>query len=416
MVKKDLLRHLRAPLGPGLLLAFPILFSGIFALSFGGTEPRIPKVALLIEDQDGGIVAGLIRSAFTSEQAAQYFSIEVVESGGLERIENGDASALLRIPPRFSQDILDQEPVTLELVRNPAQAVLPEIAQQVLQILTEVLDAGAHVLEGPLDLIQPYLDEDSEAIPDLAVAGVAVEVNQLLKRADTFLFPPVVTLESRTRETGDGETEPITGSGGGSIFLFILPGVAVFSLFSIADLMMRDLLREGEKGTLRRQLVSPIRPFEAIAGKAAVTFIVGAFSLLVLTTFAAFVADRGIDVLAYSSLAAALLLAATGVSSTICGFARTESQGATISSVIYLVMAFSGGAFVPLSSLPSSMRSIAPFSPFYWATEGFHQLQRSWTGITDLRLNLLVLLAVGSVTLFLGVFLLGRKVGRGEMA
>ncbi|MCB1033272.1 MAG: ABC transporter permease [Acidobacteria bacterium] len=412
MVKKDLLRHLRAPLGPGLLLAFPVVFAGLLALSFGGGEPKVPKVELLIEDQDGGLVAGLIRSAFTSEQAAEYFTVVVVESGGLERMEKGEASALLRIPEGFSRHLLEQEPATLELVKNPSQSILPEIAEQVSLVLTEVLDAGAHVLDGPLSLLQPYLDDDGETVPDLAVAGIAVEVNQLVQRADKYLFPLVIEL--KTEERQDPEVaEPIADSQGASVFLFILPGVAVFSLFSLGDLLMRDLLREGRLGTLKRQLASPATALEVIAAKAVLTFVAGAVSLVILTAIASLAADRGIHLAAYLALAASLLLAATGTASVICGFARNERQGATISSVVYLVMAFAGGAFVPFESLPSAVRSIAPYSPFYWATEGFKSLLQAGTGLADLQRNLLVLLAVGVVTLATGTFLLGRKVRLG---
>ena len=39
-------------------------------------------------------------------------------------------------------------------------------------------------------------------------------------------------------------------------------------------------------------------------------------------------------------------------SALIYGFARTENQGSTAAALIYLTMAFSGGSFMPLDSMP----------------------------------------------------------------
>lgn len=62
MVWKDLRRRARAPLATVLLLLFPLIFAGLIALTFGGGG--VPRVRLLIEDRDGGLLGRLATTAF----------------------------------------------------------------------------------------------------------------------------------------------------------------------------------------------------------------------------------------------------------------------------------------------------------------------------------------------------------------
>jgi hypothetical protein len=159
-----------------LLLSFPLVFTSLLALTFGsGSQPRVPKVELLVEDLDESFVSGALVSAVTSEQMGKFFDVERVGAEGLQRIEQNKASALWRIPKGFQQDLIDGTPVEFELIRNPAQSVLPEIAEQGLTVLSEVLSAAARVLEEPLDGLRPMLHRTSA--PDAAqVAALSVRI------------------------------------------------------------------------------------------------------------------------------------------------------------------------------------------------------------------------------------------------
>lgn len=422
MVRKDLLRQVRAPLGAVLILSFPVIFSGLLALSFGGGS-GVPKVRLLIQDDDGGIVGSLIRSAVTSEESARYFDTRMVEGDeGIRLLEANKASALLQLPEGLTTDLLAREPVTLHLVRNPAEGILPEIAEQLTLTAAEILNGAVRVLAGPLDQVEPYLDREGPPA-DASVAAIAVSVNQLVQKADGYLFPLVIEIETAERgkkttgeEGEDGEEGKDGRSPGASIFLMILPGVTVFSLFSLGDHLMRDILREGDMGTLRRQLSGPISTGDLVLGKAALTFVVTSLSLLLLAAVAGIVGRAGVSPVAFLLLSLALILAVTGSASVIYAFAKTENQGTTIASTIYLILAFSSGSFVPLESLPLTVRSIAPWSPFYWANEGYQDLLRHDAGAADIALNIGILAALGALTLALGAFLLRRRLAKGGAA
>jgi ABC-2 type transport system permease protein len=413
MLRKDLLRQARNPLGTLLILVFPLVFSGLMALSFGSQGTGVPKVRLIIEDSDEGLVSNLLRSAFSAEEAAKYFEVEVVRQGGLERLEKDEASALLRLPPNLTRDLLERNPVVLELVRNPSQSVLPEIAEQVTAILAEVLDGAVRVLDQPLRELEPTIRDDQELTAG-TVASVAVAIHRLVERGGKYVFPPVIRLEASTR--GKDDSASGAGSQAALIFLFILPGVAVFSLFTLGDHLMQDLLREGQLGTLRRQLSGPVDTAQVVAGKVLLTLVMACASVLFLGTVAWLAGPRWVSLGAFGLLTLTLVLAVTGTASLIYGLARTERQGATIGRTLYLIMAFGSGSFVPLDNLPAAVRAFAPYTPLYWATEGFRALLSDGAGIAALRTHVLVLLAIGLVTLGVGSVLLGRKVQRGLVA
>lgn len=413
MVRKDLLRKLRSPLGLLVVLAFPIVFAAIIGVTFGGgNEP--PRVRLLVENLDDGPAGNALLSALTSNQAAEYFDVEVVEENGRERIERGEASALLRVPESFSQDLIEGNPVTLQLVRNPAEGILPEIAEQVVGVLAEVLDGGVHVLRKPLDELAPFTRDTGLRITDDTVAGVAVAIKGAVEGAERYLSPPAIEIDGVSLEDDAADEEGGGGAGAVfSVFLLVFPGVSVYALFLVGDLGMRDLLGEFDAGTLRRQMTGPVTANTIVLAKAAFTAGITLLGLLILTVAGAFFRDRPIDVAAFLLVSLSLILAVTGAGAAVYGASGSQQRGATVASVIYLVLAFAGGSFFRLEQMPGLLRAVAPVSPFYWGTEGYRALLERDAGIAEVWPSVAVLSTLGVVLLAVGSRLLHRRVLRG---
>jgi ABC-2 type transport system permease protein len=412
LVRKDLRRRVRSPLSTLIVLAFPLVLSGIMALAFGARDTKPPKVRLLLDDQDGGLAGNLISSAFSRPEAAPYFEVEKAGPDALQRLEKDDFSAILRLPAGLTDALLDGRPATLELVRNPSQSILPEVAEQITDVIADGLSSAAYTLKGPLKELTPLANAD-KAPSDQAVATVAVTVNQWIVRSGRYLFPPVVKLTPvQLEKTGSGSkmagVSPTT-----SVFLIVLPGVAVFALFTLGDQVMRDLLTEKTRGTLRRILAGPVGTGTVIAAKAVTAAVIALAALLILAAVAGFAARRGVDPAGFLLLSLSLVLAVTGLASTVYGLAKDDRQGSTIGSVLYLVLAFSGGSFLPLDNLPAAMRAVSPFSLFYWGTEGYKALLLEGGGLADVLPNVGILAGSGLALLVLGGALLRRRMLRG---
>lgn len=417
LLKKDLLRRRRAPLGVLVMIAFPVIFSGLLAVIFGtgGGGSTLPKAKILIQDRDGELAGRLLLGAFTSDRMREYVEAVQVGEEGRQMMEQGEASALFIIPDGMTEALLAGEPVTLELVRNPEQRILPEVAEQITGTLADVLALGTRLLHRQAEVMGiddlsavDLMDLSEEDFSQFALAARrAGRVIQDLFEGPPLLYKVVEIAEEDEEPKEDGL--PL----GVLIFLTILPGISSYALFIIGDQTMRDVLTESTGGTLARQLSAPIRVGHVIAAKVLVSVAVGLVALLVLSAITAFVAPRGIDPAGFVLLAVTLILAASGCATFVYGIASTERQGSAAAGFVYLVLAFAGGSFVNYDGLPAVVKAISPVSPFYWATEGFKSLLLRDAALADVLVNAAILGGLGLVLLTSGSWLLQRKVLKG---
>jgi ABC-2 type transport system permease protein len=419
LVAKDLKRKLRSPLGLVAVLSFPLLFAGMIALAFGKGDSSIPKVRMLVANEDDGLLANGVASVFTSQQASKFFDGKTVTAAqGRALMEAGQASALLTIPKGFTHDVLDGKRATLQLLRNPAEGILPEIAEQTVGALVDVLDGGRRVFDKPIADLKPLLDDDGKAPSDPDIIAISLGIKRAIESMSGLVNPPAIALESEMFDNVTATPQPAKkkGDAPSAIFLLVLPGVAVYGLFLVADQGMRDVMTERTLGTLRRQLAGPIAAETIILGKAVYTATLAAAAIVVIGGIGAAVLSSPVSVPAFLLLSAALVLAVTGTTAVIYGAARTERQASTLGNMIFLAMGFLGGGFIRVEGLPSAVRGIAPFTPLYWGTQGYRALLENGAGVAGIATHAGVLGLMGVALLGIGAFALRRTARRGASA
>jgi ABC-2 type transport system permease protein len=419
LVAKDIKRKLRAPLGLIAVLAFPLLFAGMIALAFGKGS-GVPKVRMLVANEDDGLLASGVASVFTSQQASKFFDAKTVTAAhGRELMERGKASALLTIPKGFTQDVLDGKPVTLRLLRNPAEGILPEIAEQTVGALADVLDGGRRVFDKPIADLNPLLRDNGKAPADADVVAISLAVKRAIESMSGLLNPPVIALESEMFDNVTVSAPPKEKKhedAPSSIFLLVLPGVAVYGLFLVADQGMRDVMTERVLGTLRRQLAGPVTPETIIFAKALYTAVLAASAIVVIGGVGAAVLSTPVSIPAFLLLSAALVLAVTGTTAVIYGVSSTERQASTLGNIVFLAMGFLGGGFIHFEGLPPAVRGIAPFTPLYWGTQGYRAVLENGAGVSGVARHVEVLASMGLVLLAVGMLALRRSARRGAAA
>ena len=137
--RKDLYRTLMDRTALALYLGIPLVIGSMILLLMGGERPQ-PVAHLLIADEDNSVVSGLFKTVLRSEQASEFVRVEETRrAAGREVIDDGDASALLVIPPRFQEAVLQESPAELELVTNPAETIKPMILTVGLEILVDAV-------------------------------------------------------------------------------------------------------------------------------------------------------------------------------------------------------------------------------------------------------------------------------------
>jgi ABC-2 type transport system permease protein len=376
---------------------------------------------MLVANEDDGLLANGVASVFTSQQASKYFDAKTVTAAhGRELMEQGKASALLTIPKGFTQDVLDGKPVTLRLLRNPAEGILPEIAEQTVGALADVLDGGRRVFDKPIADLNPLLHDDGKAPADADVVAISLAVKRAIESMAGLVNPPAIVLESEMFDNVTASPAPKEKTRNedapSSIFLLVLPGVAVYGLFLVADQGMRDIMTERVLGTLRRQLAGPVRPETVILAKAVYTAVLAASAIVVIGGIGAAVLATPASIPAFLLLSAALVLAVTGTTSVIYGVSRTERQASTLGNMIFLAMGFLGGGFIRVEGLPPAVRGIAPFTPLYWGTQGYRAVLEKGAGLSGIVRHAGVLAAMGIVLLGIGMVALRRTARRGATA
>ena len=411
ILRRDLTRYRRNPGRTAFLFALPLVLAGIFALVFGGGGVGEDiTIRVLLWDEDQSLLSLLARGASGADPEAG--RLEVVEVGpeGLEMMERGEASALVRIPEGFTDDYLAGVPVRIELVKNPSERFLPQVVEEGLGVGRAVLTVASRVLGPELEQVRAFTMSESFP-PDLAVGDLSARVNSRLRGLERYLFPPAIELETVTVDPA-GESEGAAEIG---ILAFFLPGLAVMGVLFLAQSATRDILRDREAGLVRHLLTAPVSPAQYLVGKClSVLLVTGiGFAALIAVGWAAGVAWG--PPAAVAALIAATAIAASGTLLLIMSLVATERQGDALTTIVIIAWSMLGGAFVPLPSLPDFVRPLSATTLVYWAVDGFNELVLRGGGLVDVLPNLAVLLGVGAAFLAAGALLLGRKIRRGVL-
>lgn len=407
---KDLRRRLAQPSAFLLTLAIPLAISGTMALAFGtraGNEDRTPVLRLLVVDLDGTPVSGFLTGATQNPEVAKRMEIKQAKDRdeGLRLLHDEGFAALLVIPKGFSDDVLSGRQSDLEVVKNPAQSVMPVVAQQGAEVLALYISTGKRLLGSDTETARKLLDgkgwDDS-----LAIAGLITSTYARVQAADDLLFPPLIEVTTARKET---KARPF------NFMVWMYPGMMVMGILYVSLMQMKDLLDEREGGTLRRQLCAPLGAGKVLLAKIlAVAAVVAIAQVFLLAAGAfAFQIDWGPWIpLATTSLL--IVFAATGFAAMLFSLVRTERQGDAFGGILVMLMSLLGGSFVPPQVLPEWLQRLSVLTLSHWGHEALRSLLAggSWDAIGA---YLGALAAIGLVFTSLGMALLGRRHMRGAL-
>jgi ABC-2 type transport system permease protein len=405
-IRKDLIRRWRSPAATLAMIAFPLFMSGMIGMVSGGggsDEDQFPPIKILLEDRDGGLLTEFLKGAMGREEVKKRLEVTVVGAEGRARMEKGDASALVIFPERFTDDLLAGRPAQIEVVRNPAEGISPEIVDQGVQALAAYLDQLQRLLGSELDNLRTLLDADQ--VPASATVGaLAVAVNDRLRGLDRYLFPPLIRIESVKQAKAPVEDRF-------NVYGYILIMTTVMALLFVAARSVGDLFEERKSGMLRRQMASPA-DLRLIVGAKIVFGVV--FGLLLLGLLAAIgLALRWlkppIDIPASLLLGGTFSLAACGVLSLVFALVRTEKQAGILGWLVIMGMSALGGSMINIENMPPAMRSLSPFTLNYWVIDGFKQVVFGGAHPGDVANNVAILAGAGVATTLAGYGLLLRR-------
>ena len=178
-----------------------------------------------------------------------------------------------------------------------------------------------------------------------------------------------------------------------------VPGMAVLFASFIVGMTSVNYMREYVWGTWPRVMAYPARLESVLLGKALPGVVLCGVQLTCLFAFGALFV--GLDVKgsipALALVAGAYCVCLVALGTLLASVARTVQQSAALSNFGALLMGGLGGALVPVASLPSWSRSVAPIMPAYWAMRGFRRIVLFDGGIGSVYVDALVLLGVATL-------------------
>jgi len=408
LAAKDLRRRLAAPAGLLINLAIPLAIAGMMAMAFGGSsggsssDRAVPVLRLVVVDEDDSPLSELLAGSSQNRDAAERLAVLRADNrdAGLRLLREEEAAAMFIIPKGFGEALLGGNPARLELVRNPAQSIMPEVASQGAGVVALYLSVGRRLLGDDGPRLRALFDgngwEDSAGLA-LSLAAVYTRV----KASDQLLFPPLISIGKSSRESD--------GAQGFDFMGWMYPGLLVMGLLFVGVSQMSDLLRERVAGTLRRQLSSPLGVGRLLTAKVlSVGIVVAVVHVLLVAAGSAVFGIHWGDPFSLTVVSLLLVLTVTGFAALLFSLVRTERQGDAAATISIMVMSLMGGAFIPPQMMPAPLRAASNITLNHWGQEALRALTsgQGWEGA---RPFLGPLAGLAAAFILGGVFLLRRR-------
>jgi ABC-type multidrug transport system permease subunit len=388
--RKDLSRVRRDPLSLATSLGIPLVLVILITLVFGGGQAA-PQGRLLVADEDGTVLSQLLTGAFTRDPLSKMFLMETApREEGRRRMDRGDASALLIIPKGFQDAVLQNQPAQLQLVTNPSQSILPNIAEQTISIMVE----GGFYLQR-LAAIPLRSVVTGRQPSDAAIAQASIAFSQIGRSVAKYLDPPLIKLDLNViAEKPENQ----------NVAAVFLPAMLFMGLLFVANSYALDIWKEQSWGTLRRLATTPASLGAVLGGRL--------ISLTLILSGVALVGVGGMRWLANVAVASVSLtviwLILSGMTFYLVLVAITvhasgQRSANVIGNLIVFPLALLGGSFFPFEMMPDWMAKIGRFTPNGWAITIFKALVGGSAHTRDLLIGAGWMAVAGSLLFLIAV-------------
>ena len=255
-------------------------------------------------------------------------------------------------------------------------------------------DFGAALAEGGPVAVQLLVDGTNSNTATVALGHAESIVARFAARAVPGP-PPAVDLADRAWYNPDLESRA-----------YNVPAV-VGTLIMLVCLMLTSLaiVREREMGTLEQLLVSPLAPFELIAGKTLPFAAIGLIDLVLVTLMA--VAWFGVPLRgspAVLLLASLLFLAcALGLGLFISTISNSQQEALMATFLFFMPAILLSGFMFPVASMPAFFRWVTLVNPLRHYLEIVRAVFLKGVGLAELWPQHLALLLLGAVILSVAI-------------
>ena len=407
LLAKDLRRAWRNPLPWLINLIVPLAMTALLGMVFGGNSDSgaLGRIRFAVVDEDKSVLSDFLRGAANQREGGKYLEPVFMErTNALKLVNAGKISAVLIIETNFMRNYLTgREPVSLELIKNPAESIHPAVLEELLGAVVTALNAVSRNFNSEF----PEWQAVFEGKADYHKASILVErAGDKLKAVKKFINPPLVGYEKEDdSESTNAAAKTANSNGSGTnriaaktvekknaksnsdslhaTFAFLLLGLSAMFLLFLGQNAMTDLHRELRKRTFERYQTMHQQLWPFIVSKIV-------FAVVVLLICSAVMLGGGglvfrihwqnpLPLLAlvfgYACFIAALF-------AVLVALVPDERRAGVLNNVAGMALGLVGGCAFPASQLPAFLREhITPLMPSNWFVEAARNLQFNGPGV-----------------------------------
>jgi len=353
LVRKELRQVFR---DPGMMrIIFIVPLFQLFILGYAITFD-VKNIKMVVVDRDLSSSSRSLIDRFTNNE---HFVVRRLSDpgGGVERyLRRGEAVVALVIPRYFGRD--------LESGRSPGVDIL----------LDGTSSNTAGIALGYCNRILFRFISDHSS---LRLAGAPAILRSLR------------VIEPETRVWYNPELKSV---------YFMVPAIVSILLLIITMLLTGlAIVKEREMGTLEQLLVTPLRPWQIIAGKTIPFALLGLVDMAVATTIGVLWFHIPVlgNVALLALLALTFILTTLGLGVLISTLASTQQQALFITWFFLQIFMILSGIFYPIENMPRAVQMITLVNPVRYIVVINRELFLKGAGISALWPELRALLIIG---------------------
>ena len=343
------------------LLALPVVFIAILGVSTGQLlstrdELKLIKIGLVDEDQtelseqvyqDLAVIGGLKVDKIPTRDDASI------------RLQDGRSGIVIILGKEFDNRVEDLD------LSDVFDAQNGKLSQGVTALDLQVLSGASYV--GVSDLVEYVV-----------LSAVLKVVSPEVVRRNPLLRRMIDRMKERHAEEAPAKPPviPVVKSGSSIIYQTLVPAFIVMFAYFLVNIMASSFISERQLGTLKRMQTTRITPSQLLCGKTLPFLLISMAQsgLLFLSGKILFGMSWGTYPVLLIPVIVTTALSATGLGLLLATFVRTESQVASYSTFLVVVLAGISGCYMPRDWLPEMMKTVSLGTPHAWALIAYQEL------------------------------------------
>lgn len=413
---KDLLRSFRSLFAVGMMVAAPLLITGLIYLAFGGTsgeQPDMPAIQVGLVNADAPSTDGpfnlgqTLVEMFSDASVADWLSARTYPDDDTARaaLDRQEIGVAVLIPSGLSAAALSGErtpDTAVVILHDPTLSLAPQVVSGMVSSLLDGVTGGLITIE----VIQER--HMAHGLP-LAPAQIPVLIGQYQTWYTGFLR----ALFHHHTEAALRLVAPDVNESAAPMSQILgatMAGQMIFFAFYTAAYSMTSILREQEEGTLARLFTTPTDRTVILGGKFLAVFLTVILQGTALMLFAglAFGIHWGRADSALLALVAQVV-AAAGLGVLLIALVKHSRQAGPVLGGGLTAFGMLGGLFtVGIQGLPAFFDMAALFTPHGWVLKGWRLALAGQTP-EALLLPFLIAVVMGVAMFALGAVLFRRR-------